>query len=69
LGEYIDWFHRAGSLGLKHRVLDDMVLKRRIHTSNQGIYKREHVKDYISVLKAALDRKRKTGRAGGAARE
>jgi glycosyltransferase involved in cell wall biosynthesis len=58
LGEYIDWFNRAKTIGLKYRVLEEVVLERRIHTSNQGIYKRSHMKDYISVLKAALDRKR-----------
>ena len=58
LGEYIEWFNRAVDLGLRHRVLDEVVLKRRIHTSNQGIYKRPHVKDYLSVLKSALDRRR-----------
>jgi len=58
LGEYIEWFNRAVDLGLRHKVLDRVVLKRRIHTSNQGIYKRPHVKDYLSIVKSALDRRR-----------
>jgi glycosyltransferase involved in cell wall biosynthesis len=58
IGEFIDWFQRAKDIGLRHHVLDNVVLKRRIHKTNQGITKRNNNKDYISVLKAALDRKR-----------
>ena len=60
LGEYIDWFNRSQDLRLKYLVPEEVVLERRIHDSNQGIYKRSHRKDYLHVLKAALDRKRKT---------
>lgn len=59
LGEFVDWFERARHMGVKFRALDDVVLRRRIHTTNQGITKRSHMKDYVSVLKMALDRKRK----------
>ena len=58
LGEYIDWFNRAKHLELSYCVLDETVLGRRIHTHNQGIYKKAHLKDYIAVLKSSLDRRR-----------
>ena len=58
LGEYIDWFSRAKDQGLSYHVLDEVMLRRRIHTSNMGIYKRKHVKDYTSLLRAAIERKR-----------
>ena len=58
LGEYIDWFSRAKDMGLKFHMSDDVVLKRRIHTSNMGIYKRQHLKDYTAILREALARKR-----------
>lgn len=58
LGEYIDWFSRAKDLGVTFKVLDDVLLKRRIHNSNMGIYKKQHMKDYTSLLRAALARKR-----------
>lgn len=58
LGEYIDWFSRAKDMGLKFHLSDDIVLKRRIHTSNIGISKRQHLKDYTTVLREALARKR-----------
>ncbi len=58
LGEYIDWFSRAKDMGLKFHLSDAVVLKRRIHTSNMGIYKRQHLKDYTAILREALARKR-----------
>ncbi len=58
LGEFIDWYSRAKDIGLKIHVSDDVVLKRRIHTNNMGVYKKQHLKDYTSVLRAALERKR-----------
>jgi len=58
LGEFIDWYSRAKDLGLKIQMTDEVVLKRRIHTTNMGVYKKQHLKDYTSVLRAALARKR-----------
>ena len=58
LGEYIDWFCRAKDMGLKYHMLNDIVLKRRIHTTNMGISKRRHLTDYTAILRAALARKR-----------
>jgi len=58
LGEFIDWFSRAKDRGLTYRMLDDIVLKRRIHTTNMGISKRRHLTDYTAILRAALARKR-----------
>jgi glycosyltransferase involved in cell wall biosynthesis len=62
LGEFIDWFDRAKSSGLTFSILEEMVLKRRIHDRNQGIYNRSYVKDYLSVIKASLNRKRSADR-------
>ncbi len=58
IGEFIDWFSRARHLGLTHCILDDIVLKRRIHNQNMGIYKRGHLKDYTALLREAIARKR-----------
>ena len=62
LAEFIDWFSKARDMGLKSIMLDDIVYKRRIHTSNQGILKRDHLKDYTTVLREALARKKKMKR-------
>jgi hypothetical protein len=58
LGEFIDWFSRAKDMGLSFHLLDSTVLLRRIHTTNMGIYKKQHLKDYTKLLREALARKR-----------
>jgi glycosyltransferase involved in cell wall biosynthesis len=59
IGEFIDWYARAEELELKRLMLPDVVMKRRLHKASQGTYKRKHQKEYVRVLKAALDRRRK----------
>lgn len=58
VGEFIDWHSRAKALGLKEHSLHGVVLRRRIHANNSGIRLRESQKDYLSVIKAHLDRQR-----------
>jgi hypothetical protein len=58
LAEFIDWFGRAKEKESHYKMLQEVVMKRRIHTTNQGLYKRQHMKEYVSVLRAALDRRR-----------
>ncbi|MFC2101135.1 hypothetical protein ACFLRZ_04825 [Bacteroidota bacterium] len=55
LAEFIEWFSKAK--GLKSCILEDIVYKRRIHTTMQGILKCENLKDYKSVFHEALARK------------
>jgi glycosyltransferase involved in cell wall biosynthesis len=57
-GESLDWTLRALDLGVPMRVLPDIVLRRRIHTTNHGLLRPEARRDYIRVLKSALDRRR-----------
>lgn len=62
-GEFLDWSFRAKEKGLKELLLPDVLMKRRIHSSNMGIVKsntrtdNSHA-DYVRVLKASLDRRR-----------
>lgn len=58
VGEFIDWYARAGELKIRSLVLPDLFLWRRIHDSNTGVRERQSVSDYARVLKAKLDRKR-----------
>ena len=60
LGEFIDWFARARELGLRNEVLPEVVLRRRIHTTNTGIRERSGRVDYAEVVRAALARRRGT---------
>ncbi len=58
VGEFIDWFERAKSLGLTHELIDDIFLLRRIHETNTGITDRSSRNDYVKIVKESLDRKR-----------
>ena len=58
VGEFVDWYARAEELGLLSHMLDETVLRRRIHSTNLGLTRRDAAGDYAVVLKAALDRRR-----------
>jgi glycosyltransferase involved in cell wall biosynthesis len=58
VGEFIDWHARAAELGLKSTTLPEITLERRIHGANLGIRERGANVDYLTVVKAALDRRR-----------
>lgn len=59
MGDFIDWYARAMEQKLKSFMLPDVVLKRRIHDANMGICERNARGDYLRILKASLDRRRK----------
>lgn len=59
LAEFVDWFARADQLQLSIRRLLKVVYRRRIHETNQGRTKREHMSDYTSVLRKKIQRNRK----------
>lgn len=58
VGEFLEWYSRAMELRLETIMLPDVVMHRRIHTSNQGRREREARIDYAHALKASLDRRR-----------
>ena len=58
IGEFLDWYSRALEIGFRAHVLPEIVLRRRIHATNQGMTKRDCQRDYVRILKAALDRRR-----------
>ncbi|MGZ3644753.1 MAG: glycosyltransferase [Ktedonobacteraceae bacterium] len=60
IGEFIDWYKRAIESHLKILVLPDVVLKRRIHNDNLTLREKHAMKDYVRIMKAALDRQRKS---------
>ena len=63
--EFIDWYARARSLGLKESRPEEVVCFRRIHQSNQGTRERESRNEYLHALKKKLDRDRDGGSATG----
>jgi glycosyltransferase involved in cell wall biosynthesis len=58
VGEFLDWLLRARELGLKTRMLDQLVLRRRIHADNMGRRERDARGDYARILMASLKRRR-----------
>ncbi len=61
VGEFVDWFMRVSDAGFSHRVLPDVVLRRRIHGRNHSLANKGHGNGYAQLLKRSLDRKRKAG--------
>lgn len=59
VGEFIDWYAKAKDKRLKDILLPEVVLQRRIHSSNIVTLKRDNQTDYVRALKATLDRRRK----------
>ena len=69
IGEAVDWVARADGAGLVNAVAGEVVLLRRVHTTNTTTRLRDAKSDYLRVLKASIDRRRaaesgesKTGR-------
>lgn len=63
IGEVLDWNLKASELGLNSTMLSEVVLKRRLHTTNNVILNPDSRVDYVRYLRASLDRRRK-GKAG-----
>lgn len=62
IGEFIEWYGRAQTLGLQAASLPQVVMRRRLHTTNLTRRTQDRRGDYLKILKAQLDEKR--GRAG-----
>ena len=58
VGEFIDWFDRARAIDPNPALIDDVVLKRRIHRSNSSLTSHKNVNDYLKVVALAIQRKR-----------
>ena len=58
VAEFIDWYDRAKHVGLMEIILPDLLAFRRIHSGNIDRLNRLDAKQYVAVLKEALDRKR-----------
>jgi glycosyltransferase involved in cell wall biosynthesis len=56
--EFLDWLLRARELSLREFMSENVVLRRRLHTSNHGRVKADIVSEYALTLTRALDRKR-----------
>jgi len=61
VGIGLDWYARATEQKLKSLMVEEIVVERRLHSSNTGLRERSSHVQYVQVLKASLDRRR-TGR-------
>lgn len=61
VGEFLDWYGRAKLIGLKEQCHPEVLYRRRIHGENHGIRTKDAKQQYLKVLKANLDRRRKMG--------
>ncbi len=59
VGEVIDWYARAEDCGIRMMTLPDVVLKRRIHADNLGRRVSRPSADYLRVLRAVIERRRR----------
>jgi glycosyltransferase involved in cell wall biosynthesis len=59
VGVTVDWYARAQEAGLKSYVLPEVVLERRLHTQNNGVREADARSQYLHVLKASLERRRR----------
>lgn len=65
IGEFVDWCSRAKDAGVVLGQLPQKLYRRRIHSTNTMGAATTDKRDYLKVLKAALDRKRASGGATG----
>jgi hypothetical protein len=59
--EFIDWYLRAARMGLRTRMLDELVLRRRIHATNRSIREAEIRPELPWLLRAWLGERRARG--------
>ncbi len=60
IGEFVDWYARAQELGLRSKLLPDIVLWRRLHGNNLSIRATNERGNFARILKAALDRRKQS---------
>jgi glycosyltransferase involved in cell wall biosynthesis len=58
MGEFASWYLRSLEQGLQNLMLPDLVTRRRLHDTNNGLQQRAAINDYVRILKASLDRRR-----------
>jgi glycosyltransferase involved in cell wall biosynthesis len=58
IGDFVEWYSRATEANLKSLMLETVVAKRRIHDTNTGLMKKEARSEYLSILRAAMKRRR-----------
>lgn len=58
VGDFIDWYKRAKEKNLQTLMIPQVVMKRRVHAGNMSSGKKGARRDYVRILKDALDRQK-----------
>lgn len=58
VGEFLDWLSRAKHRNLAVCMVEEVLVRRRIHGNNTGINRKDERKDYVRVLHRAIARRR-----------
>jgi glycosyltransferase involved in cell wall biosynthesis len=66
VGVTVDWFARAQEAGLRHTILPEVVLERRLHTQNNGLRESASRSQYLEVIRQAMERRRAAAEAAQA---
>lgn len=65
MAEFADWYLRALECELRIALLEGVVVRRRIHGKNQSRVARNEYREYLAVLKQAMDRRAGKNKEGG----
>jgi hypothetical protein len=61
-----EWFFRAEAAGIVHEMLTEVLMFRRMHSGNRSrVLASNSREEYLRLLKATLDRRRREARASG----
>ena len=58
VGQFVDWYLRTKEKGLQNIMMEETLLNRRIHQTNTTRKQGRKNRDYLSILKAGIDRRR-----------
>jgi len=64
ISDDLDWLMRASDLGLRPGTVEEVLLSRRIHSSNLSLDARETQRELLGILRESLRRKRTSGAQG-----
>jgi glycosyltransferase involved in cell wall biosynthesis len=56
--DLLDWYARVKEKGLKEHMIEEVLVKRRIHGNNQTLVKKKIATEFPAILKQILDRRR-----------
>jgi hypothetical protein len=60
VAEFVDWYSRAQEAGFREKMLDELVLRRRLHLMNVGRHHKASRGEYATVMASHLRRRRKS---------